>query len=93
MHPPMTEWSFTLLFAGRALSDEAGDMFADAFYGRCDDALVSSRDGVLRVGFDRPAPSLREAVRSALADVAAVLPDAKLCGIEQEAGELAALVE
>lgn len=43
------------------------------FEAGCDDALVHSVDGVWYVDFDREAPTLREAVTSAIADVGSVL--------------------
>ena len=90
MPAPPTEFGFTRVFDGQSL---AGNALAKTLYGRCDDALVTSRDGTPRIGFDRRAASLREAVRSALADVAFVLPAAELRGIVRDTGDLAALVE
>jgi hypothetical protein len=43
---------------------------ADAlFEAGCDDGTPSSRDGVVRVSFDREAPSLGDAIGSAIKDV------------------------
>ncbi len=43
---------------------------ADRLYGAgCDDASILTRDGVTMVQFDREAPTLEEAIRSAIANV------------------------
>ena len=47
-------------------SDEYADKLFDA---GCDDGTLASRDGVTWIHFDREAPSLEEAIRSAVAQV------------------------
>lgn len=45
----------------------------DALYeGGCDDALVGSIDGAQYLDFDRTAPTIEEAIRSAIADAESV---------------------
>ena len=65
---PLATHSFTLLFAGEfeTLRPELMDALFEA---GCDDSHVSLRDGVLRIAFDRDAPSFRVALLSAIADV------------------------
>ena len=63
----MTTWEFTAVLTG---VDEITDELADALYeAGCDDATVGSSCGVATVSFAREAPSLQEAIRSAIADV------------------------
>ena len=59
---------FSLYFAGEhhELSRELLDAIHEA---GCDDSHVGTCDGVLRIAFDREAPSFREALTSAIADV------------------------
>ena len=66
---PMPEYSFTLIFEGEPDLDalyEAG----------CDDALIGEVDGVHYADFDREAPSLAEAVLSAISAVESAGPRA-----------------
>ena len=58
---------FRLIVEGADLQDEA--VIARLFEAGCDDALVSSTDGVQCIDFDRDAASLDAAVLSAVADV------------------------
>jgi hypothetical protein len=64
----LAAYPFTLVFAG-----ECGDLpdeFLDAIYeAGCDDSHVSISDRVLRIAFDRVAPSYRVALTSAIADI------------------------
>ena len=65
---PLTTYSFTLVFAGEfeELSDELLDALWEA---GCDDSHVSISECVLRIAFDREAPSFRIALLSAIADI------------------------
>ncbi len=65
---PPTTYSFTLVFAGEfeELTDELSDAL---FESGCDDSHVTLRDNVLRIAFDRQAPSFRIALLSAIAAV------------------------
>lgn len=60
--------TFTLVLSG--VSELSEEMETALFEAGCDDALLASRDGVIYLDFDREAPSFREAVLSAIADVA-----------------------
>ncbi|MEJ7639935.1 MAG: hypothetical protein WKF75_18685 [Singulisphaera sp.] len=61
-------YGFTLVLAGQtALTDEIADALHAA---GCDDATLWGRGGVLFLDFDREAHSLREAITSAVTDVA-----------------------
>ena len=63
----MTTWEFTAVLSG---VEEISDELADALYeAGCDDATVGSSSGGAKVSFAREAPSLQEAIRSAIADV------------------------
>ncbi|MGH7129551.1 MAG: hypothetical protein ACREIV_13360 [Planctomycetaceae bacterium] len=58
---------FTVILANVS---EMTDDLADALYAAgCDDGVPCSRDGQAYVHFDRDAPTLRDAIRSAVADV------------------------
>jgi hypothetical protein len=60
-------FTFTLVLSGiPALTDEVCDAL---FSAGCGDALPGSREGNIFLDFDREAPSLQEAVSSAVADV------------------------
>jgi hypothetical protein len=78
----MQTHTFTLLLAGvRELTEEV----ANALYeSGCDDALVGSRDGVVFLDFDREAPSFREAVLSAIADVEKTDIGARVAHVEPD---------
>lgn len=65
---PLTTYSFTLVFAGE-VEELTGELTDALFEAGCDDSHVSLRDGVLRIAFDREAPSFRVALLSAIADV------------------------
>ena len=63
----MPTHQFTLIVEGPDLQDDA---LIDALYeSGCDDALVGRSHGVQYLDFDRDAPSLEEAVLSAVTDV------------------------
>jgi hypothetical protein len=64
----MTEHNFTLIIQGELTDDSL-----DALYkAGCDDATFSTKDGMTFAEFDREAPSLIDAVASALVDVETV---------------------
>jgi hypothetical protein len=58
---------FTLVLEG--VPDLTEEVANRLFEAGCDDALPLWRDGVVSIGFDRTAPSLREAITSAIRDV------------------------
>jgi hypothetical protein len=63
----METYSFSLVITSPAVGEEAA---AEMLYsGACDDALFSVSSGVYEVEFDREAPSLREAVLTAISNV------------------------
>lgn len=63
-----TQGAFDLPTDGE-FDDAMGRIADDLFEAGCDDGTLFSRDGVIYVGFTRQAPSFREAVTSAIADV------------------------
>jgi hypothetical protein len=63
----LAEHEFTLILDGRAELDSTA--MNALFEAGCDDATVSSQGGRVLLDFDRSAPSMREAVVSAIADV------------------------
>lgn len=73
----MTEnYEFTLVVAGADVqTDEALNALAEA---GCDDATVGSSGGVQHLDFDREAPSYLAAVLSAIANVEAAVPGARV---------------
>jgi hypothetical protein len=62
-----TEHEFTLVLDGVAELNSA--VMDTLFEAGCDDATVSSQGGHISLDFDRPAPSMRDAIISAIADV------------------------
>jgi hypothetical protein len=63
----MHTYNFSLLISSPTVDEETA---ADKLYGGgCDDALLSVSGGVSEVEFDREAPSLEDAVLSAIRDV------------------------
>jgi hypothetical protein len=58
---------FTLVLEG--VPDLTEEVANQLFEAGCDDALPLWRDGIVSVGFDRTAPSLREAITSAIRDI------------------------
>ena len=76
--------NLTLVTSG---AEELTIEVADALFGSgCDDATPSSRNGVISVEFDREAPSLAEAIRTAIRDVEGAGVGLRVVRIE--AGEL-----
>jgi hypothetical protein len=63
----MSAWEFTVMLAG---VDEITPELANAlFEAGCDDGTAGSSCGIATVSFAREAPSLEEAIRSAIADI------------------------
>ena len=63
----MKSYQFDVVLKGvTGLADEQADALFEA---GCDDATPASRDGLAWVHFDREAPSLEEAIRSAVAQI------------------------
>lgn len=63
----MSKYHFTLVISGAV---ELTVSMADALYSAgCDDATPGMCDGVLMIDFHREAPSLEEAIRTAIANV------------------------
>lgn len=63
----MNTYNFSLLISPPDVDEETA---ADRLYaGGCDDALFSVSGGIYEVEFDREAPSLADAVRTAIRDV------------------------
>lgn len=65
---PLTTHSFTLVFSGE-FEELSRELLDALFEAGCDDSHVSLREGVLRIAFDREAPSFRVALLSAINDV------------------------
>ena len=76
-------YSFTLVFAGEFddLSDQVVDAIREA---GCEDSHILLREGVLRISFDRQAPSYRVALYSAIADLEKTGLDLELERVESE---------
>jgi hypothetical protein len=82
-------WAFTLVLSGvRAVTDEIENALFEA---GCDDALLCTRDGAIYLDFDREAPSFREAVLSAIADVEEAGIGARVARVEPD--ELVTMAE
>ena len=77
----MAKYEFTLILSGSPeLTEEAADRLFEA---GCDDGTPGTSNGVFSIDFHRQAPSLEEAIRSAIANV-------KLAGYEVERVEIEA---
>jgi hypothetical protein len=75
----MREYEFTLTFAHSAAPADIDDVVERLGAAGCDDATVGiGRWGRLALAFTREAETAGAAVRSALADVRAAVPDARL---------------
>jgi hypothetical protein len=86
---PMQAYPFTLILS-RVREITAG--VEDAlFEAGCDDALLGERDGVVFLDFKREAPSVREAVLSAIADVEKAGIGAQVARVEPD--ELVSMAE
>jgi hypothetical protein len=58
---------FTLVLDG--IPGLTSEIYDALFEAGCDDATMSSRDGVVSLAFGRAAPSMKEAIVSAIRDV------------------------
>jgi hypothetical protein len=78
----MSTWEFTVLLAG---VDDITPELADALYkAGCDEGTVGSSCGIATVSFARQAPSLQEAIRSAINDIQRAGGDIECVQIEHE---------
>ena len=71
---------FTLVLDG--VPDLTEEVANRLFEAGCDDALPLWRDGIVSVGFDRVAPSLREAITSAIRDIESAGIGARVVRVE-----------
>jgi hypothetical protein len=60
------KYEFSLILSDAEVTDEDADKLYEA---GCDDASILTRDGITRIQFDRDAPSLDEALASAIQSV------------------------
>jgi hypothetical protein len=65
----MTTYGFTLQLDGMPADDAWFDQFCEAVFPHAPDSTPHRCNGINYLGFDREAPSLREAVLSAVASV------------------------
>jgi hypothetical protein len=63
----MKTYEFTLVLAGIQVMTE--DIANDLFEAGCSDGSPFSGEGIAAIGFDRQAPSLEDAINSAVANV------------------------
>ena len=78
----MKTYTFTLLLSGATkLQEDLEDRF---FESGCDDALLSFRDGVFYIDFDREAESMQEAILSAILDVERVGSGIRVIRVEPD---------
>ena len=76
-------YSFAVIISGVDLTDPHSPD-ADALYAAgCDDALLTSDNGVQRAVFDRKAPSFAAAVASAITAIESAVPGARVIQIER----------
>src|SRR5262245_37353111 len=68
-----------ILDGGPDLTEEIANRLFEA---GCDDALPVWRDGIVSMGFDRTAPTLREAITSAIRDIESAGIGARVVRIE-----------
>ena len=74
--PVLATHSFAIYLAGLDLDDDSA---LDALYETgCDDAVFSSADGEVRAAFDRVAASFEEALVTAIRDLEAGAPEARV---------------
>ncbi len=78
----MRTYTFHVSLGGIEPADEMANRLYEA---GCDDGTLVMRSGVTSVVFDRDAPSLEEAIRSAVADVSKAGYPPKGVTIEPEA--------
>ncbi len=62
----MKEHEFTVVLAGPEESEEDANRLYEA---GCADGSISTSGGVTRIDFHRPAPSVEEAIRSAIGNI------------------------
>jgi hypothetical protein len=77
-----TEHGFTLIIEGP--TELTSDVLNSLYESGCDDATVSSRAGVISVGFDRKAPTAEAAIRSAIRDVESAGIGARVVRVEPD---------
>jgi hypothetical protein len=75
-------FAFTLLIDGPDLQDD--DRLNALFEGGCDDATFGRRDSIQFADFDREAPSLAEAIHTAIRNIMSVVPEATVIRVEPE---------
>jgi hypothetical protein len=75
-----TEYTFTLALQGANPLEHLDALFS----ADCDDATFGERDGVYYADFDREAPSLADAVGSAIRDVEKAVPGLMVIRVEPE---------
>jgi hypothetical protein len=75
-----TEHEFTLVLDG--ISELTPEIFDALFEAGCDDATMSSRDGVVSLDFGRDAPTMKEAIVSAIRDVQKANVGARVVRVE-----------
>lgn len=79
----MTKYEFTLILSGSPeLTEEAAERLFEA---GCDDGTPGTCNGVFSIDFHRQAPSLEEAIRSAIANVKSAGYEVERVEIEAEA--------
>jgi hypothetical protein len=86
----MTTYTFTLILSGVAeLTPELADALYTATHG---DIELNIRGGVTFVEFERQAPSLREAITSAIRDVEQAALGVRVVRVESEAANVIAKI-
>jgi hypothetical protein len=78
---------FTLILDG--VPDLTEEVANRLFEAGCDDALPLWRDGIVSLGFDRTAPSLREAITSAIRDIESAGVGARVVRVEDATSGMA----
>ena len=79
----MTKYSFTLILKGEPeLTEEIAD---DLFENGCDDGTPGTSSGEFSIDFHRQAPSLEQAITSAIANVKSAGYEVERVEIEAEA--------
>lgn len=81
----MNQYDFTLKYSLARSSADPGAYLENLAIAGCDDALVGiGNNGRIALGFTRNANSAREAMLTALADVKAAIPGAKLVEVDPD---------
>ena len=79
----MAKYEFALILAGSLeLTEEMADQLFEA---GCDDGTPETCEGVFSIDFHREAPSLEDAIRSAIANVKAAGYEVRRVEIEPQA--------